>query len=162
MATPGPTPRVYTPLRGQTDESMSTKPQIEFFRSDDAVGLRKRTLLSRAEFSQAVRSGKLRAVEQDPRKGGGYLSETLNRLAAESQVRIVNLSATPTDAAALTLARKDGRDVPDAKDLSAARLWVKATPARRLTLAAGYKVLNGGNWGCRMSSDGTTSFYRQP
>ncbi|HRE06529.1 MAG TPA: hypothetical protein PKX00_13020, partial [Opitutaceae bacterium] len=84
-----------------------------------------------------------------------------NQLSAESQGRIVMSCKTPVDVAALTLARKSGRDTPTDHDRQAARLWCSTAPAQRKSLASGFKVLNGGTWGCRMNSSGATSFYRQ-
>lgn len=139
-----------------------SKPQLEFFKADETARLRGRVLMSRAEFSAAVRSGKLRAVEQHPIHGAGYPSTALNQLSAESQGRIVMSCKTPVDVAALTLARKSGRDTPTDQDTAAARLWVKSTPAQRVGLASGFKTLNGGPWGCRLASNGVASFYRLP
>lgn len=118
--------------------------------------------MSRAEFSAAVRNGMLKQVESHPVKGCGYPSAVLNRLSAESQARIVKCSATPVAAAALTLARRDGRDVANDQDGAAARLWCSATPAQRVTLASGFRTLNGGTVGMRMASNGKASFYKLP
>jgi len=143
------------------------KPQLEYFAPDETARLRARTLLSKSEFSQAIRTGELRALEQHPFKGGGYPTPVLNALAAGVQDRIIGnapkTAAGQIAATAMLLSRRDGRDTPDANDVSAARLYLRTSPERRAFLARGFASLNGGSVGMRLAASGAkSSFYRLP